>query len=130
MVEVVDAKGLTDVNVQSDLNSRRLSFMPLDHWYGRRIADFREARDPLPDVIAITRGEARAWAQAAHVAGLAGVLHRLKKDPHHRCGLAVFGERGPWRPPLPCEPPNTVEIPVRARNEWAWLVGREDPLAE
>jgi hypothetical protein len=118
---------------QAAYNARRLSQMPLDQFYGSRIADFTSAAmaclgAPV-DVASLSRDAARPWARAAHAGGFAGILYRLREDPKRRLGLALFGKAG--APPEPAGQPFPQPLPVGLRNELHVLFDgdyRGDPL--
>jgi hypothetical protein len=106
--------------------------MPLDRWYGTRIADFAS---PLAvdhgapsDIAALSRRDARPWANAARTCGFTGILYRLREDPQHRVGLALFGDAGEHPPANQVAP---VGLPVGLRREMQDLFHGEfrgDPL--
>jgi hypothetical protein len=77
--------------------------MALDEFYDKPIADFTspdvEQYGAPPAVELLDRRDARPWAQAAYEAGFAGIRYRLRKDPEHRSGLALFGPKGPGPKP-------------------------------
>jgi hypothetical protein len=61
--------GVSHSESQVAANTRRLSQMPLDRWYGKPIADFTSAavkHHAAPtDIAALPRADARPWAEAA-----------------------------------------------------------------
>jgi hypothetical protein len=106
--------------------------MPLDRWFGERIADFTSDAVKLfglpADIASVDRGEARPFAVAALGAGFKGILYRLREDPQRRLGLALFWEGGE-HPAIDQSP--AVPIPVGLRNELRDLFDGEyrgDPL--
>lgn len=131
--ESVRQQGVSPVDSQIAYNNRRLSAMPLGAYYGKRIADFTSGAVPRfgapADVAALPRVEARAWGRAAHSGDFSGLLYRLREDPKHRLGLALFGDAGASEPPEMQGPP--AELPVGLRNEVLDLFDGEyrgDPL--
>jgi hypothetical protein len=111
-----------------------MSAMPLDHYFGRRIADFSSRAAQYHDVPRnfddLSRAEARPFAERAHAAGFAGILYRLHQDPERRLGLALFGTAGPLVP-VPANQPNPVELVAGLRNELRDLFDGEylgDPI--
>jgi hypothetical protein len=132
--EAVREPDVAAADSQRAYNDRRLSAMPLDRFYGTRIADFtsgalRYFKAPL-DVASLARAEARPWARAARASGFGGILYRLREDPERRLGLALFGEAGPADPPD--AQPLPQPLPVGLRQEVLRLFEggyRGDPLA-
>lgn len=132
LAEHVRAEAVTPADSQEAINKRRLSQMPLDRWYGCKVADMTSPilldRSNPVDITAITRREARPWAVAVHRAGFAGILYKLSEDPEQRRGLAVFWSAGEQEPSnvVPPQP-----IVVGARRELHDLLGYrgDDPLA-
>lgn len=133
LAEHVRADGVTPAESQAAINKRCLSQMPLDRWFGHKIADMTspfmlDGLSCVVDVTAISRAEARLWAVAAHRAGFGGILYRLREDPERRRGLALFAEAGE------AEFANAVAaqpVVVGARRELHDLLGYrgDDPLA-
>jgi hypothetical protein len=124
--------GVDHAEAQKAADQRRLSAMPLDRWYGERIADFTNedvvSFGAPADIAGEDRASARPWALAVRAAGFAGIHYRLREDPLHRSGLALFGDRGEH--PAPNQPPPVV-LPVGLRNELSVLFDGEyrgDPL--
>jgi hypothetical protein len=79
----------------------------------------------------LDRPDARPWAQAAYEAGFAGIRYRLRKDPEHRTGLALFGPKG--RGPKPETQGEPQPFGVGQIHLAGELANREfpgDPLAE
>lgn len=105
---------------QRAADAKRMSAMPLDAYYGQRIADFtsRATRyDGVPrNFDQLSREEARPFAQRAHAGGFAGILYRLHQDPERRLGLALFGTAGPLVPE-PANQPPPVEVVTGLRHE-------------
>lgn len=134
--EVLRTSGVSAMQSQLDANQRRLSAMPLDAYEGKRIADFTSAAARhygLPaDFDALTRAQARPYAEQAFQERFAGVLYRLHQDPQHRTGLALFGPAGPLAEPPAHQTPPT-ELPVQLRNDLLAIFAGEyrgdDPLA-
>jgi RES domain-containing protein len=131
--EALREPGVSAKAAQEAANSRRLSAMPLEAFHGKVIADFTSAvvdRFGAPvDIAMLERAQARPWAAAAHEAGFAGVLYRLKEDPKRRLGLALFGEAGAL--PEPDRQAFPQPLPVGLRNELLDLFDGEyrgDPL--
>lgn len=131
--EAVREPDVTAAESQRAYNDRRLSAMPLDRFYGTRIADFtsgavRYFSVPV-GVASLTRAEARPWARAAHAGGFGGILYRLRDDPERRLGLALFGDAGPAD--APDTQPFPQPLPVGLRQEVLRLFEggyRGDPL--
>jgi hypothetical protein len=108
--------------------------MPLDRYYGRRVADFSS---PAARYLGaprnfdqLIREEARPIADRAHAAGFAGILYRLHQDPERRLGLALFGPAGPLDPE-PANQPPPVWLVTGLRNEFLELFDGEyrgDPI--
>lgn len=117
--ESVRETGVTPAESQAAYNNRRLSVMPLDAYHGLAIADFTSkavTKFGAPaDIAALPRAEARPWAVAAHEGGFAGIRYRLREDPKHRLGLALFGNAGEAEPPAGQLDP--LVLPVGLRNE-------------
>lgn len=132
--EVLRERDVSAQNAQAAAQNRRLSQMPLDWYYGKRIADFTAdglvALGAPADIGALTREDARPWAVAARNTGYSGMLFRLHADPRRRHGLALFGPAGP-RDPLPHQPPGTP-LTVGQQHELRDLFGAwsgDDPLS-
>lgn len=130
--ETLRETGVSHAEAQVAADARRLSQMPLDRWFGEPIADFTSTRvthhGAPSDIAAISRAEARPWAEAAWAAGFHGILYSLGQDPLRRRGLALFGDAGEHPP---AQQPAPVILPVRLRNEVADLFDGEyrgDPL--
>ncbi|MFL5828155.1 MAG: RES domain-containing protein [Thermoleophilaceae bacterium] len=117
--EAVRQTGVAAHESQAAYNTRRLSAMPLDDFYGKRIADFTSGAvryfGAPDDVAGLPCDEARPWARAAHAGGFAGILYRLREDPNRRLGLALFGPAGPHAEPAQQGLPQG--LPVRLRKE-------------
>lgn len=123
---------VSHAKAQEAASERRLSQMPLNRWYGCRLADFTwpgtAAGDAPPDIATLDRGDARQWAAAAHAVGFAGILYRLREDPHRRQGLALFSAAGEHAAP---DQPSPQPLPVGLRHELVDLFDGElrgDPL--
>jgi hypothetical protein len=133
--EVLTERDVSAEDAQAAAGKRRLSQMPLDSYYGKRIADFTTdgivALGAPADIGALTREEARPWAVAAHNSGYSGILFRLHADPQRRRGLALFGPAG-RRDVLPHQPPGTP-LTVGQQHELRDLFGGvwsgDDPLS-
>jgi hypothetical protein len=102
-MEAVILKDLSPQERSEALADRNVSAMALDEFYDKPIADFtapnvEQYRAP-PAVEQLDRPDARPWAQAVYEAGFAGIRYRLRKDPEHRTGLALFGPKGPGPKP-------------------------------
>lgn len=128
-------QAITDDHARSQLvaNSRVVSPMPLDLWYGKKIVDFTSPaveRYGAPAAIEeVSHDETRAWALSACRGGFCGILYRLKVDPcRKRRGLALFGKAGSW-PPVNSQEP--LHLVVGLRKEMTGLAGGypDDPLA-
>jgi hypothetical protein len=124
--------GVSHSESQVAANTRRLSQMPLDRWYGKPIADFTSAvledHGAPTDIAALPRADARRWAEAARAAGFDGILYRLGQDPQRRRGLALFGGAGEH---APADQPPAQPLPVGLRKELTDLFNGEyrgDPL--
>jgi RES domain len=124
--------GVSEAAAQAASNERHLSQMPLDRWYGTRIADFTspacDSYGAPPDIAGLSRAEARPWAIAAHDAGFTGIHYKLCEDPAHRVGLALFHEAGE-HPPMGAA--GGVALPVGLRRGLTDLFegdSRGDPL--
>jgi RES domain len=124
--------GVTAAQAQRAANERNLSQMPLDRWYGKRIADFTAPtirRHGLPvDIAALDRSVARPWALAARRGGFYGILYRLREDPERRRGLALFHDAGEY---APVDQPFPQPIVVGIRHDLVALFDGEyrgDPL--
>jgi hypothetical protein len=132
LAEHVREGGVTPAESQKAINKRSLSQMPLDRWYGRKIADMTsgiplDSANPV-DVTTIGRHAARPWALAAHHGGFGGLLYKLNEDPKQRRGLALFWKAGEHKPSN-CVAPQPIV--VGARRELGDLLGYrgDDPLA-
>ena len=130
--ESLRESGVDAPAAQRAANARCLSQMPLDRWYGERIADFTapeiDSQGAPTDIAALARSDARPWAEAAHDAGFSGILYRLREDPAHRLGLALFHHAGEHAPPNLVAP---VGLVVGLRHELQDLFEGEfrgDPL--
>jgi hypothetical protein len=120
--EVLRERGVDPPAAQRAADERRLSQMSLQRWSGERFADFTsEHAAPYgapEDVAGLTRAEARPWAEAAHAAGFKGIVYRLREDPLHRRGLALFHTAGEYPPD---NQPFAMGLPVGLRRELADL---------
>jgi hypothetical protein len=128
-------RGLSPEEQAQALADRKMSAMALDDFWGRRIADFASPdieRFGVPRAVEqLDRLEARPWAQAAYEAGFAGIRYRLRKDPDHRIGLALFGPAGPrTKPATQGEPQPFVVGQIHLAGELANGQFGGDPLAE
>ena len=111
-----------------------MSAMPLDSYYGQRVADFTSGATRYlgapRDFDELSRDAARPVAERAHAAGFVGILYRLHLDPARRLGLALFGPAGPLDPE-PSNQPAPVVLVARLRNEFLALFDGEyrgDPI--
>ncbi len=132
MAEHLRTPDVSAPDAQISADERAMSAMPLNAWFGKRLADFTSPdvanRGGPADVALLTRAEGRRWALAAHDAGFSGIRYRLGQDPCRRVGLALFCAHG--RGELPFH--STVPLPVRPRNELLALFGTyrgDDPQA-
>lgn len=132
MAEHLRTPDVSAPEAQISANQRALSDMPLNPWFGKRLADFAspdvaESGGPA-DVALLSRAEGRRWALAAQATGYSGIRYRLGQDPCRRLGLALFCAHG--HSDLPFH--STVALPVRPRNELLALFGTyrgDDPQA-
>jgi hypothetical protein len=132
MAEHLRTPDVSAPEAQISANQRALSAMPLNPWFGKRLADFAspdvvESGGPA-DVALLSRTEGRRWALAAQATGYSGIRYRLGQDPCRRLGLALFCAHG--HSDLPFH--STVALPVRPRNELLALFGTyrgDDPQA-
>jgi hypothetical protein len=133
--EVLRERDVSATNAQAAASKRRLSQMPLDWCFGKRVADFTAdglaALGAPADVGALSRADARPWTAAARSSGYSGILFRLHADPQRRRGLALFGPAGE-RDLLPDQPPGTP-LTVGQQHELQDLFGAawsgDDPLS-
>jgi hypothetical protein len=107
--------------------------MPLDRWYGKRLADFAspevERFGAPPAIENVPHPESQAWALAACRGSFAGIRYRLKMDPNRKMlGLALFWDAGK-HPPR--DEQDALPTVVRLRKAMAYLAEGypDDPLA-
>lgn len=134
-VEAVTLYNLSEQERQQALAGRNVSAMALDEFYDKPIADFTsphlESFGVPPMIELLDRADARPWAQAAYEAGFAGIRYRLRKDPDHRVGLALFGPAGPRaKPPTQGDPQPFVVSQARLAQDLANRRFTGDPLAD
>jgi hypothetical protein len=134
-MEAVILGGLSPREQQQAVADRDVSAMALDDFYDKPIADFVSpdvGRFGAPLAIErLDRPEARPWAQAAYEAGFFGIRYRLRKDPEHRVGLALFGRAGPGLKPLTQGAPQPFVVgQIHLAGELANRDFVGDPLAE
>lgn len=119
----------THAESQNALDDRRLSQISLERWHGLRVADFTAPQAVPAQVEQLDRDQARPWAAAAHAAGFAGIVYRLREDPQSRRALAMFGSAGPLDV---TDQPFAQPLPVGLRNDLLELFDgqyRGDPIA-
>jgi hypothetical protein len=133
-MEVLALAGLSPTEARDAVADRRVSAMALEAFYGKPIADFTS---PLGEpfgapahIEQLKRADARPWAQAAWEGGFHGIRYRLKKDPEHRIGLALFGPAGPRDKPITQgDPQPFVVSQIHAASALAERPFRGDPLS-
>ena len=130
--ESLREQGVTPAQAQVAANEKSLSQMSLDRWYGTPIADFTTSTvsqyGAPTRISALDRADARPWALAAQRGGFQGILYRLREDPKHRRGLALFYKACEHEPPIQ---PYPQPIVVGMRNDLLDLFDGEyrgDPI--
>ncbi len=134
-MEALSLRGLTPAQTMKAVSERNVSVMALDDFYDKPIADFTSpavtAFGAPERIERLERHEARPWAQAAWAGGFHGILYRLRKDPDHRNGLALFDAAGPREKPASQGPPQPFVVgQIHVVADLASRPFGGDPLAE